>query len=116
MNGRSLQVKTDWHWLALAALGSVFLFWLNGRPEAAGLLAPPWDKAAHALIFGMLAWLLGRGLCGRLALAFVLIVALAASDELRQLSLPGRFASWSDFATDVTAAGAVLLWQGMGVK
>ncbi len=78
----------------------------------------PWDKAVHALIFGVLAALLrapSRLPRGR---AEVVAVALAATwgvvDELHQSTVPGRQADPWDALADLTgallAACALGLW------
>ena len=118
-------------WLRLASavaalLLVVGLFVGGAQPVAVGLFAPPWDKLAHAGVFGVLAVLLGVAcnhahlLHGRsalqlnqaLALAAVLTLLVAGADEIHQLWLPGRQASWTDWFADATgmALGLAGLW------
>ena len=98
-------------WMALALLAMALLVWVNGRPESAGLIPAPRDKLAHALVFGGLGVLLVLSGLGYW-LGFCIMVAFGAFDELRQMSLPGRHASWSDFGTDVLAAAIVFSLAG----
>lgn len=89
----------------------ILLVWVNGRPESAGLIPAPWDNLVHALVFGGLSVLLVLGGCGYW-IGFLIVVAFGAFDELRQLDLPGRHASWSDFGIDVFAAAIVFSLAG----
>ncbi len=73
------------------------------------------DKAAHAIMYGVLAGLVayaidlgGRGV-GRLGVAFVGLAALAAADEYHQRFIPGRSASVADWVADVAGAATILL-------
>lgn len=103
-----------WLWVLLGVLTMLALTWVNGRPESAGLIPAPWDKLAHSAVFGTLGMLfaLGFGKEHRW-LALVLVVGFGAFDELRQLHLPGRTASWADFSVDVMAvAGRFCLLVG----
>lgn len=99
--------------LTLAALLALTLIKAGAQPYAVGLFAPPWDKLAHAAVFGCLALLLHIGLRTRRPLtAIIVAAAIGLCDELHQSTLPGRVAGMDDFATDVAAAaGAVLLAQ-----
>lgn len=109
-----------------AVLLVVGLFMGGAQPVAVGLFAEPWDKVAHATVFGALAVLLavalrgahgwhGRAALGQgtsLALAATLAAMVAGVDELHQMGLPGRVAAWDDLFAD--AAGIVLalaLWS-----
>lgn len=96
-------------WLVLGIAMMTVLTWINGRPEAAGLLHMPWDKVAHGLIFGGLTLTFGLSARGRWRWAVLLFMtSFAVFDEWRQLFLPGRTADLWDFATDVSATIAVL--------
>ncbi|MBI5750764.1 MAG: VanZ family protein [Hydrogenophilales bacterium] len=93
--------------LAAALLLMAVLSWFNGQPVAADLVRAPWDLLAHFAVFFVLAVLLLWGLGPqRLWLVVLLAIAYAAFDELHQLTLPGRHASFMDFAADVLAVGA----------
>lgn len=98
-----------WPWLAFGIALIVGLTWFNGRPEAVDLVHMPWDKVAHGLIFGSITLTFGLSVGGqRRWFMFLLMVAFAAFDELRQFFLPGRTASIEDFSTDVLAIIAAL--------
>jgi VanZ family protein len=98
-----------WICLLLAALLLFHLFYLGAQPQAAGLIPAPWDKLAHAAVFGAFAALLWIASDGRMPLTVLaLLVAAAAGDELRQATLPGRTADAVDFLVDV-GAGAVAI-------
>ena len=111
---------------AWAALLLVAVLFIGGaQPVAVGLFTAPWDKLAHAFVFGVLAVLLGVALTdahllhGRrallppqaLALAVVLAMLVAGADEFHQIWLPGREASWVDWLADV--AGIALGLTGL---
>jgi VanZ family protein len=76
----------------------------------------PYDKVAHVIEFGVLAFLLAwviarwRGdaavMAGVAAVSVAAALAYGVSDELHQAFVPGRDPSWADLATD--AAGAIV--------
>lgn len=102
--------QLTWSWLVLGIVLIILLTWINGRPEAAGLVHVPWDKIAHGLIFSCITLSFGLSTGGRRRwFVFLFMTAFAIFDELRQLFLPGRTASISDFATDLLAI-TVILW------
>ena len=101
------------------------IFALSSQPD---LPQPPgpwpenvYDKVGHALLYGVLAWLLWRVLGQRYASSAVLAAACTAlavaygvSDEFHQAFVPGRTPSVADLAADgLGAASAMLLltWQ-----
>lgn len=116
---------------ALAAVLLVAGVFIGGaQPVAVGLFAPPWDKVAHATVFGLLAVLLAVALRGAhllhgfraigvplaLVLAAMLSAVVAGADEIHQLWLPGRMAGWDDWLADATGialglAGLCWIWQ-----
>jgi VanZ family protein len=113
------------YWLPLLAWVAL-IFLLSAQPE---LPQPPgpWlenvrDKVAHAVSYGVLAWLLWRVLrlfyppTASLGLICVtLVVSYGASDELHQAFVPGRTASFADLAADAfgaVLATLVLVWAG----
>ena len=106
------------------AMSAAVLYVGGAQPVAVGLFPAPWDKLAHLLTFavvGMAAGLAG-GMRGWRMVACCLAGALLVGgmDELHQMFLPGRSASWADLAAD--AAGGLLgaallaalhrLWSG----
>lgn len=92
------------------ALSAAVLYVAGAQPVAVGLFPAPWDKLAHLLTFavvGMAAGLAGGMRGWRMALCCVAGALLVGGmDELHQMFLPGRSASWSDLAAD--AAGGLL--------
>jgi VanZ family protein len=107
--------------LALVAAVAVpaGLFYGGAQPYAVGLIPPPWDKFAHAGVFGLLAGAISyaSGLSGARMwwLGFALAVLVGAADEWHQATLPGRAAGWDDLAADAVGAAlgalALLLWR-----
>ena len=106
------------YWLPpLAWMGLIFA--LSAQPD---LPYPPgpwleklFDKAAHAVTYGILAWLLLRALRLRyplsaalLIVVVVLVVAYGISDEYHQSSVPGRNASLADVAADGVGAALAM--------
>lgn len=88
---------------------------LGAQPVAVGLFSPPWDKLAHIGAFALIGSAAGvaSGTRGWLRVAWCVTGALAlgVADELHQIYLPGRSASWADLLADATGgiAGAALL-------
>lgn len=98
-----------------ALLAVVFLFAMfvgGAQPEAAGLIAAPWDKLAHTGAFLVLTLLFihGFALPWRYAACAALLTGLA--DEWHQRFLPGRTASVEDWLADLAGVllAAALLW------
>ena len=93
-----------WLCLALAAAITIQLFYLGGKPVAAGLVPVPWDKLAHLAVYSAITALLWVATAGRAPLAVIaLVVAIGVLDELRQAALPGRSADLLDLAADACA-------------
>jgi VanZ family protein len=92
------------------AMSAAVLYVAGAQPVAVGLFPAPWDKLAHLLTFavvGMAAGLAGGMRGWRMALCCVAGALLVGGmDELHQMFLPGRSASWADLAAD--AAGGLL--------
>jgi VanZ family protein len=100
---------------ATAAAIVFSLFYLGAKPGAGSLFPPPWDKAAHLVVYSSIAALLWGATAGRMRVAVVLVViAIGALDELHQAALPGRSADWMDFLTDTCAVtvtiGVLAAW------
>ncbi|SFU95635.1 VanZ like family protein [Polaromonas sp. YR568] len=92
------------------ALSAAVLYVGGAQPVAVGLFPAPWDKLAHLHTFaviGMAAGLAGGMRGWRMALCCVAGALLVGGmDELHQMYLPGRSASWADLAADL--AGGLL--------
>jgi VanZ family protein len=75
------------------------------------------DKALHAAVYALLAWLLLRALLGarHMALAraawwaFLVSALYGATDELHQGLVPSRTMEWGDWLADVAGAATVFL-------
>lgn len=116
--------------LAVAAAGGwmLLIWWLSSGPIDVHPPIPEMDffwNLAHAPVFGVLAALTAVAVTprplpgswpdpGRRArlVAFLLVAAWAATDELHQGRVPGRSSSPFDFATDVVGAACVLWIAG----
>ena len=107
------------YWLPPVAWMAV-IFALSAQPD---LPRPPgpwmeklFDKAAHGVTYGFLAWLLLRALrqhysasARLLAVCVVLATVYGLSDEYHQRSVPARNASLMDLAADALGAGVAML-------
>lgn len=96
---------------ALMVVASAAVLYVGGaQPVAVGLFPAPWDKLAHLLTFAVIGGAAGLagGMRGwRMALCCLAGALLVGGmDEIHQMFLPGRSASWSDLAAD--AAGGLL--------
>ena len=96
---------------ALMVAASAAVLYVGGaQPVAVGLFPAPWDKLAHLLTFAVIGGAAGLagGMRGWRMLACCLAGALLVGgmDEIHQIFLPGRSASWADLAAD--AAGGLL--------
>jgi VanZ family protein len=100
-------VRVAWWWGAVVAWAAL-IFVLSSIPDL-GTGLGGWDltlrKVAHAAEYAVLGFLLLRAL-GREWAALALGIAYAASDELHQHFVPGRFGSPLDIAID--AVGVVV--------
>ena len=95
--------------ILLITLVAVMLYTGQQPGMQAVLLHPPWDKLAHAVVYGGfagLAWVASGARRGALALATVLAIGL--TDEAVQYYTPGRTADVMDLLADVMG-GAVAL-------
>ena len=109
-------------WLP-ALLWAGVIFWLSSMPfpPSPGPRFPGKDKVGHWAIYGLLGYLVTRGLRAHnlslpktLALAMILTSAYGASDEWHQSFVPYRQASVEDLTADfmgVFLGTLVLLWM-----
>lgn len=82
-------------------------------------LAPGLDKAIHFFIFGVLGWLMARGLSNSardmirnnyLWLILLFALSFATVDELHQSMVPGRYLDVWDWLADVFGIIVFMLW------
>ena len=98
-------------WLAL-------IFTATSVPNPDVPAVPGGDKAAHAIMYGVLAALVARALAPMararrwLVAAAPALALTAAADEWHQRFIPGRSASLGDWLADAAGAGFVLLVSG----
>jgi len=89
----------------------------GAQPVAVGLIAAPWDKLAHAVVYAVLACAIGYASClrGRAAMLVGMAGALAVGvlDEWHQMSLPGRAAGLDDLLADALGAALGCVVLGM---
>ena len=105
--------------LALGFMAGIHIWTATGGRNPSSTLPLGVDKIIHVCEFGLLAWLLWRPWretlpCwaeGRTALfVFALTVLNGMGDELHQLFLPHRNATWGDLAANAAGGGVAVLW------
>ncbi len=96
--------------LALAGLMTLALLWGGAQPGAVNAVPSPYDQVAHFVCFGIMGFLYVAGLpkCPSWLVA-AMVIGIGGVDELRQIVLPGRHASWLDFAMDLAGVVSALL-------
>jgi VanZ family protein len=107
------------HWLPVALYIALIFSLSSLHGDQVPSLFPNVDKLEHFMEYGLLGLLLGRAVrftlrgrsSGLAALATVTVGAtVALFDELYQLRVPGRMSDPMDWATDVVAVGAAVLF------
>ena len=92
----------------------ILLFGFGSTPASANLVAHPWDKLVHLGVFAVLTFGLRLSL-PRIPVSMIIGIALsvALADELHQLFVPQRQASWDDGIADGIGVllGLSLCWQ-----
>lgn len=110
-------LRMRWFALVLAVMMVAALFVGGAQPEAAGLIAAPWDKLAHVAYFFVFTLLLSRFVSLPIALVIVLALLVGAADEVHQSFLPGRVAGWGDWLADVVGVGlGVVKFQSQSLR
>ena len=114
-------LRTTWIWGPLVAYGFL-IFYLSGLSQVPWTASYP-DYVAHSIEYMGLAVLTARAFnngllrpfSGRtLALAFLLCLGYAISDEIHQMFVPNRFADVTDVLSDAAGAAAGLLGLRFG--
>ena len=96
----------DNRWIRSGFIAAAFLMAVTifaGAEQAAQLrlFPPPWDKLAHFLYYGTIAFLLAPWVGRRwLWITLVLVPVIGAADEWHQSLVPGRDASIWDWVAD----------------
>ena len=100
----------------------VLIFFVSSQPDLPHAPGPIWDlllkKAGHAVEYGVLYLLLWQALDPRrpfIALAWMLTVLYAVSDEFHQAFVPGRNGRWMDVVIDSVGASvaALAVWASV---
>lgn len=106
--------------IGLLMVAGIFflLFGFGSTPASGNLVATPWDKVLHLLVFATLAFGLSAAM-PRTALAVVaaLSLSIGLADELHQYFVPSRQPGLDDWLAD--AAGTfcgLLLWRWLGAR
>lgn len=112
--------KTTLRWaFALIYMAGIHLWTATSGRNPSSPMPFGVDKIVHLCEFGLLAWLLWRPWRevfdhwteGKVAFFILILTALnGAVDELHQLFIPHRTATWADLAADVAGGGAAVLW------
>jgi VanZ family protein len=114
-------LRAIWIWGPLVAY-CILIFYLSGLSQVPWTTSYP-DYIAHSIEYMGLAVLTARAFnnglvrpfSGRtLALAFLLCLGYAISDEIHQKFVPDRFAYVTDVLSDAAGAGAGLLGLRLG--
>ena len=109
-----------WFW-GPVALYCALIFALSSMSSVPALPARISDKAAHALLYAGLGFLVARGVSGGVArrpsvrvaaVAIGFAAAYGLSDEVHQLFVPARQFDWQDLLADVCGAalGTAAWW------
>ncbi|GLH72898.1 hypothetical protein GETHLI_14000 [Geothrix limicola] len=112
-------MRMRWFWILPLAVAATIL-WLSAQSQYPGgiSLPPPLDKAAHAMVFGLLAWLLDLAfqrnrpdlpLYRRHLIVLAFVAFYGATDEWHQSFVPGRSCEFGDWVADTTGGALALL-------
>lgn len=102
----------SWPLLVGACCVALALFVLGAQPFAVNLVPIPFDKLAHALVFGLLFVVLDHALRLPVAVVAAIPLLISLADELHQLSLPGRQPGIGDWLAGLLGILlAALLWR-----
>jgi VanZ family protein len=101
-------------WLWLPVLGcAVFIFYLSSLESVTGPDIPYLDKLLHIIEYAFFAFLLMRAICragfkvdklSALALTIIIAFVYGIGDEIHQIFVVGRTASFFDALTDLIGA------------
>ena len=91
----------------------VLLFGFGSTPASANLVAHPWDKLVHVLVFALLTFGLRQAL-PRIPVSLIIGIALSVAlvDELHQFFVPQRQPGWDDGIADgIGVLGGLSIWR-----
>jgi VanZ family protein len=110
----------QWTWIVLLTTYAAAIGYVSHQPLSLGEAPfPHFDKLLHLAEFGLFMLLAWHATGRRLAIAWLLTLAFAGSDELHQALIPARDASLLDFVADFFGASVMaglihirhLLWR-----
>ncbi len=116
-----IQRPSRWVPVVVMLVWAGVIFYLSSRSHVAVTDDPLWDlltrKAAHVLVFGVLAYLAATvakafGAPSPVVIGFVVSVVYGTVDELHQSFVVGRSAQATDVLVDATGAllGVTIWW------
>lgn len=91
----------------------VLLFGFGSTPASANLVAHPWDKLVHVLVFAILTFGLRLAL-PKIPVSLIIGIALsiALADEFHQFFVPQRQPGWDDgIADSFGVLGGLGIWR-----
>ena len=98
----------QWTWIGLLTAYAAVIGYMSHQPLSLGEAPfPHFDKLVHLAEFGLFMFLAWHATGRRLAMAWLLTLAFAGSDEFHQALIPARDASALDVVADL--AGASLM-------
>lgn len=98
-------------WLVVGLLGVFALFVLGAQPFAVGIIPSPFDKLAHAVVFGGLFLVLDSALALPFWLLLSIPLVLSAGDEFHQIFLPGRQPGLDDWVAGLCGVALAACWR-----
>lgn len=115
MDAERMMANQPWvrsrFWLVVGLFGVSALFVLGAQPFAVGIIPSPFDKLAHALLFGCLFLVLDSALALPLWLVLVTPLLISAADEFHQLFLPGRQPDLADWWAGLCGVLLAACWR-----
>lgn len=123
MASKSWNIKLWLKAFAPAVIWAAIIFLFSSQPTLPGFDSGFLDfvlkKSAHMFVYGVLFWLVSRGvdmvvgvktnIRVRLLVPLVIVLFYAISDELHQSLVPGRYPTLRDIGYDLLGALVVLL-------
>jgi VanZ family protein len=115
MDAKRMMTDQPWvrsrFWLAVGLLGVSALFVLGAQPFAVGIVPSPFDKLAHALVFGGLFLVLESALALPLWFLMTIPLLISGGDEFHQIFLPGRQPGLDDWFAGLCGVVLAACWR-----